>query len=345
MMEEFDLLSTVEQGGCSSKIPAALLESLLPALPKLVDENILVDFSSHDDAGVYRISDDFALILTTDFFPPVCSDPFEFGQISAANSISDVYAMGGEPFLALNISMFPSSRIPIDVYKSILEGAASKALEANVAIIGGHTIDDFPPKFGLAVVGRVDPKRLVTNSGLRPGDKLILTKPLGTGITVAAKRLKMVTDESYRIAIQWMKTLNDRACSVMKKYHVTGATDITGFGLLGHLLRMARSSRVNISIQAGTLPVLPGVTSLVNDGCIPGAAFRNLEYVENDVTFTRVDYDLKMIMVDAQTSGGLLMGVQDEFANQTLQELTDAGLCYSRIIGEVGEGNGKIFVS
>jgi len=248
MMEEFDLLSTVEQGGCSSKIPAALLESLLPALPKLVDENILVDFSSHDDAGVYRISDDFALILTTDFFPPVCSDPFEFGQISAANSISDVYAMGGEPFLALNISMFPSSRIPIDVYKSILEGAASKALEANVAIIGGHTIDDFPPKFGLAVVGRVDPKRLVTNSGLRPGDKLILTKPLGTGITVAAKRLKMITDESYRIAIQWMKTLNDRACSVMKKYHVTGATDITGFGLLGHLLRMARSSRVNISI-------------------------------------------------------------------------------------------------
>ncbi|HPW26839.1 MAG TPA: selenide, water dikinase SelD [Tenuifilaceae bacterium] len=345
MMEEFDLLSTVEQGGCSSKIPAALLESLLPALPKLVDENILVDFSSHDDAGVYRISDDFALILTTDFFPPVCSDPFEFGQISAANSISDVYAMGGEPFLALNISMFPSSRIPIDVYKSILEGAASKALEANVAIIGGHTIDDFPPKFGLAVVGRVDPKRLVTNSGLRPGDKLILTKPLGTGITVAAKRLKMITDESYRIAIQWMKTLNDRACSVMKKYHITGATDITGFGLLGHLLRMARSSRVNISIQAGTLPVLPGVTSLVNDGCIPGAAFRNLEYVENDVTFTRVDYDLKMIMVDAQTSGGLLMGVQDEFANQTLQELTDAGLCYSRIIGEVGEGNGNIFVS
>jgi len=345
MMEEFDLLSTVEQGGCSSKIPAALLESLLPALPKLVDENILVDFSSHDDAGVYRISDDFALILTTDFFPPVCSDPFEFGQISAANSISDVYAMGGEPFLALNISMFPSSRIPIDVYKSILEGAASKALEANVAIIGGHTIDDFPPKLGLAVVGRVDPKRLVTNSGLRPGDKLILTKPLGTGITVAAKRLKMITDESYRIAIQWMKTLNDRACSVMKKYHITGATDITGFGLLGHLLRMARSSRVNISIQAGTLPVLPGVTSLVNDGCIPGAAFRNLEYVENDVTFTRVDYDLKMIMVDAQTSGGLLMGVQDEFANQTLQELTDAGLCYSRIIGEVGEGNGNIFVS
>jgi selenide,water dikinase len=142
-----------------------------------------------------------------------------------------------------------------------------------------------------------------------------------------------------------MKTLNDRACSVMKKYHVTGATDITGFGLLGHLLRMARSSRVNISIQAGTLPVLPGVTRQVNDGCIPGAAFRNLEYVENDVTFTRVDYDLKMIMVDAQTSGGLLMGVQDEFANQTLQELTDAGLCYSRIIGEVGEGNGKIFVS
>src|SRR5512133_2563883 len=184
-MMKIDLLQLVEYGGCSSKIPAAQLEEILKLLPLPSDPNILVDIDTHDDAGVYRINDGLALVLTTDFFPPVCSDPYEFGQIAAANSISDVYAMGGDPVLALNIMMFPAKDLPMAAYAEILKGGFDKAEEAGVRIIGGHTIDDFPPKYGLAVVGYVHPMKIMTNAGVRPGDSLILTKPLGTGVILA----------------------------------------------------------------------------------------------------------------------------------------------------------------
>lgn len=342
MSESFDLLSTVEYGGCSAKIPASVLESILINLPKVSDPNVLVDIETHDDAGVYKINDELALIVTTDFFPPICSDAYEFGQIAATNSISDVYAMGGEPFLALNIAMFPSTKIPIEVYQRILEGAAAVANESGTIIMGGHTIDDYPPKFGLAVIGKVHPNKVITNAGLKPGEKLILTKPLGTGIIVAGKRLEMVSENAYLDALKWMKTLNADGCRVMQKYSVTGATDITGFGLLGHALKMAKASNVNLNINSKLIPFISDSYKLVDEGCIPGAAFRNLEYIDKDVNFQNIDYNLKMIMTDAQTSGGLLMGVKPEVAEDAVNEQKSRGLIYTSIIGEVTEGEGRI---
>jgi len=341
----FDLLSTVQNGGCSSKIPAAILEKTLLNLVRIKDPNILVDIDTHDDAGVYRINDEMALIFTTDFFPPICSDPFEFGEIAAANSLSDVYAMGGEPFLALNIAMFPAASIPIEDYVKILEGGASVASKANTIIIGGHTIDDYPPKYGLAVIGKVHPKRVITNAGLKPGDKLLLTKPLGSGIVVAGKKLNLVNQTSYNEALLWMKTLNKDGASVMQQYNVTGATDITGFGLLGHALKMARASKVNLTIDSRSIPLLNDVYNLADNGCIPGAAFRNLEYIQDSVQFSDVDYNLKMILSDAQTSGGLFMGVSPDMAPMALESLIKKGYSSSRIVGEVsGAGEGRIEV-
>lgn len=345
MSSNFDLLTTVEYGGCSAKIPASLLESVLLNLPVVNDPNILVDINTHDDAGVYRVNDDLALILTTDFFPPICSDPFEFGQIAATNSLSDVYAMGGKPFLALNIAMFPSSKIPLNAYKQILEGAASVAQKANTIIIGGHTIDDYPPKFGLAVVGKVHPGKVITNAGLKPGDLLVLTKPLGTGVIVAGKRLGLVSDDAYAQALFWMKQLNDSAAEVMQTTGVTGATDITGFGLLGHVFKMAKASHVGVKLFASKIPFLPDAYQLVDEGCIPGAAFRNLEYVGNHLQVEPgVDYNIKMLMCDAQTSGGILMGVKPEKVNETLGLLKNSGLPFSTVIGEVTDGKNLLIV-
>lgn len=331
----FDLLSTVQNGGCSSKIPAAILEKTLLNLIRVKDPNILVDIDTHDDAGVYKINDELALIFTTDFFPPICSDPFEFGEIAAVNSLSDVYAMGGEPFLALNIAMFPASSIPIDVYVKILEGGASIAEKAKTIIIGGHTIDDNPPKYGLAVIGKVHPKRIITNAGLKPGDKLILTKPLGTGIISAGKKLNLIDNVHYNESLRWMKTLNKEGAVVMQQFNMTGATDITGFGLLGHALKMARASMVDLIVDSKNIPLLEGAYNLVDNGCIPGAAFRNLEYVQDSVEFTNVDYNLKMVMSDAQTSGGLFMGVRPSDAEKVVKLLIEKGYSYTKIVGEV----------
>ncbi len=336
----FDLLSTVEYGGCSAKIPASILDKVLKNLPRIHDSNVLVDVDTHDDAGVYRISDELALVFTTDFFPPICSDPFEFGQIAATNSLSDVYAMGGEPLLALNIAMFPASRVPIEVYQKILEGAAEVAKRANTIIIGGHTIDDYPPKFGLAVIGTVHPKRVVTNAGLKPGEVLILTKPIGMGVIVAAHRLEMVAQEHYHEALHWMNTLNNQVVKIMNQYQITGATDITGFGLLGHATKMSKASNVKIIIDSFSVPLLPGSYTLLDNGCIPGAAFRNLEFAEKSINACTTSYSYKMLLADAQTSGGILMGVNPIHAHEIVSLLKDAGLHYTSIIGRVEEGQG-----
>ena len=340
----FDLLTTVENGGCSAKIPAAILEKTLLNLIRVKDPNILVDIDTHDDAGVYKINSDLALIFTTDFFPPICSDSYEFGEIAAANSLSDVYAMGGEPFLALNIAMFPTASIPLEAYTQILEGAASIAQKANTIIIGGHTIDDNPPKFGLAVIGKVHPERVITNAGLKPGDKLILTKPLGTGVIIAGKKLNLVSQVAYNEALKWMKTLNKEGASIMQENNVTGATDITGFGLLGHTLKMAKASKVDIVINSKDIPIINEAYQLVDNGCIPCAAFKNLEYIQSSVDFNSCDYNFKMILTDAQTSGGLLMGVKEKNVSNVVNSLIRSGFSYSKVIGEVIAGEGHIHV-
>lgn len=339
---KIDLLQFVEYGGCSSKIPAAQLEEILKLLPLPSDPNILVDIDTHDDAGVYRISDELALVLTTDFFPPVCSDPYEFGQIAAANSISDVYAMGGDPALALNIMMFPAARLPMEAYAAIMKGGFDKATEAGVRIIGGHTIDDFPPKYGLAVTGFVHPQKIVTNAGAKAGDVLVLTKPVGTGIINAALRMGLASEADVKTARENMKLLNKTAAIVMKKYGIRGATDITGFGLAGHALKMARASNVSMKIGLRSVPLISDAYNLTDDGCIPGASFRNLEYAGAFIGEAEdLDYNLRMIAFDAQTSGGLLMCVPESKAAAVLQDLHSAGLNFASVIGSVTEKGDK----
>ena len=339
---KIDLLQMVEYGGCSAKISPKQLEEILKYLPLPSDPNILVDIDTHDDAGVYRVNDELALVLTTDFFPPVCSDPYEFGQIAAANSISDVYAMGGDPVLALNIMMFPAEKLPMEAYADILKGGFDKATEAGVRIIGGHTIDDFPPKYGLAVVGYIHPEKIITNAGAKPGDYLILTKPIGTGIIMAGQRLGMANNADIAEAIRLMELLNKTGAEVMKKHAVKCATDVTGFGLAGHALKMAIASKVAIKINMKNVPLIGNVYNLIDEGCIPGASFRNLDFVdEHLLPAPGLDYNHKMIAFDAQTSGGLLMSVSPLIVEAVLTDLHAAGLTSAALIGEVIELQGK----
>lgn len=334
---KFDLLSTVEQGGCSAKLSASELNKVLKDLPAMEDENLMVNIETHDDAGVYKVRDDYALIQTTDFFPPVCSDAYDFGQIAAANALSDVYAMGGQVLTALNLMMFPTD-LSLDILKEILKGGQDKVVESGGVIAGGHTIADETPKYGLAVTGWVHPDNLTTNAGAQPGDVMILTKPIGTGVIISARRVDLCDEATYQAAINNMKLLNKEAAGIMNKYGVKCATDITGFGLLGHMMKMASASNVSITLNAASVSSLPRVMEFIEMGCIPGAAFRNLEYIENSVRFdANIDYNTKMFLVDAQTSGGLLMCVKPENSEVVLEELKSAGYPASSVVGEVKE--------
>ncbi len=333
--DRFDLLSTVEYGGCSAKLSPGKLEEALQGLPQAADSRVLVDIRTHDDAGIFLLDPQTALIQTTDFFPPVCSDPFEFGQIAAANALSDVFAMGGEVLTALNIVLFPSSRIPLDVLREILRGGAEKVHEAGGVILGGHTIDDYPPKYGLAVTGTVHPERIITNAGARPGDRLILAKPIGTGIITAGHRIGEAGEAALRAALDGMKQLNRAGALLMQEFGVRCATDVTGFGLLGHALRLAQASRVTLRFQAIEVPILPEAYDLAEMGCLPGAAFRNQEFVEPHCRFRPgFDYSLRMLLLDAQTSGGLLLCAGEDKAGQILERLREAGYGRAALVGE-----------
>lgn len=333
----FDLLGTVEYGGCSAKLDPLQLQTLLQDLPIPRNARVMVDASTHDDAGVYRISDNEALIVTTDFFPPVCSDAYTFGRIAAVNALSDVYAMGGTPLLALNLTMFPSHSIPLEVLADILRGGQDAVNESGALMMGGHTIDDAPPKYGLAVVGRVHPDKLITNAGARPGQLLVLSKPLGTGVAMAAHRLGMIAPQDYEAALRNMQLLNKIGAELMQRYRVTGATDVTGFGLVGHALGMARASGVSLDIDTATAPALPAVPGLLEGGCIPGAAFRNIRFAGKDLA-VHCPVTCKMLMADAQTSGGMLMAVDAEAAPNLVADLHASGLHPdAAIVGMVSE--------
>lgn len=332
---EIDLLTLVEQGGCSAKLSAVELNEALAGLPKTTHENILVDIETHDDAGVFKIRDDYALITTTDFFPPVCSGAYDFGQIAAANALSDVYAMGGQVLTALNIVLFPAS-LPLFILKEILLGGHDKVAEAGGYILGGHTIADDIPKYGLAVTGWVHPNKIVTNAQAEPGDVLVLTKPIGTGIIISAHKNGLASTEAYNSAIESMKQLNGKGASIMNKFGVKAGTDITGFGLLGHALKMADGSKVSIQIDSAKVPFLTDVMELIDMGCIPGAAFRNQEFTDGHCVFeASVDYNHKMLVLDAQTSGGLLMSVKAKYVDEILVELKNAGYPSATVVGEV----------
>jgi selenide,water dikinase len=310
---------------------------MLKGFPVPADPNLLVHVDTHDDAGVYRLNDETALIFTTDFFPPICSDPREFGEIAAANALSDVYAMGGTPLLALNLMMFSREKIPLEVLREILAGGDSKVKEAGALTVGGHTIDDHPPKYGLAVVGTVHPGNLITNAGARPGDALVLTKSIGTGALVSGHKNGLTSNEDYRRGLKLMKTLNRDGAMIAVKFGVNGMTDLTGFGLAGHALKLAEASKVSLRILTGSIPLLPGAIRVYEKGSIPGAAFRNQEFTGDSVHFTRgVSYTMKMLVHDAQTSGGLLLSVPGDILPQLVDELHGSGV-EAAVVGEVLE--------
>ncbi|MDD2338339.1 MAG: selenide, water dikinase SelD [Geobacteraceae bacterium] len=330
----FDLLSTVEQGGCSAKLPPDVLFDALGRLSAPSDPNLLVGIGTGDDAGVYRLTDEIALIETTDFFPPVCSDPFDFGQIAAANALSDVYAMGGKVLTAMNLVMFPASGIPFEVLHEIVRGGHEKVLEAGGILVGGHTIADYPPKYGLAVTGVVHPARLINNANAEPDQVLILTKPLGTGALVAGQRLGQASAADYQRALDSMKQLNREAAEIMQQFQVRAATDITGFGLLGHALNVAKASGVSMEIDTTKVPALSGALELLDAGCIPGASFRNLSHVEESTDFAPdLSYSRKMLTLDPQTSGGILLCAPADQAEEILAELVSRCCASSAIIG------------
>ncbi len=253
--------------------------------------------------------------------------------------------MGGTPVVALNIMMFPAGRLPMEAYAEILKGGSDMASEAGLRIIGGHTIDDNPPKYGLAVVGYVHPQKIITNSGARPGDSLILTKPVGTGVILAGQRLGISTNKDILDALSLMKLLNRSGAEVMKKFNIRGATDITGFGLAGHALKMAKASKVTVTLNMKQVPLIGNVYGLTEQGCIPGASFRNLDYIETDSGIGKdLNYNLKMLACDAQTSGGLLISTPYIFENEILNELKKSGLSSSAIVGKVTEFKAKSLI-
>ena len=331
--------------GCACKLRPQALEKVLANLPPSFDPKALVDASTNDDAAVYQVSDDLAIVQTVDFFTPIIDSPYWFGAISAANSLSDIYAMGAEPIFALNIVGFPSNRLPLSVLEEILRGAQDKAEEAGISILGGHTVDDNEPKFGMAVTGLVAPDKVIRNSTAQPGDVLILTKPIGLGILTTALKQGLVGSEVEKRLIRVMSSLNMEAAMVMREYAVHACTDVTGFGLLGHLHEMTLGSKVDARITLSSVPIIPEARDLAGMDVVPGGTLNNLAYVESHIVFDdRIDRVNRLLLADAQTSGGLLISLPGDQAEKLLNELTGKEI-EAAIIGEmIGKGSGKISV-
>ncbi|WP_420799797.1 selenide, water dikinase SelD [Paenibacillus mesophilus] len=345
-METIKLTSLSSKGGCGCKIGPADLAQVLRYLPKAESNpDLLVGLDTSDDAGVYRLSDDLALVQTVDFFTPIVDDPYDFGQIAATNAISDIYAMGGRPLTVLNIVAFPISTLDKRVLSEILRGAADKVREAGATLVGGHSIDDKEPKFGLAVTGLIHPNNVRTNAGAKPGDRLILTKPIGVGILTTSIKKEQLSPEETKRVTGVMTTLNKTAAEIMERYEVHACTDITGFGLIGHALEMAKGSQAEITIVQQDVPLLPRVRELAEKGFVPGGTKNNFAHVQSDVTFPEeLDQVDKWILCDAVTSGGLLISVAGGQADELLGQLRQAGVEAS-MIGFVGdEGQGRIIV-
>ncbi|MBM3276596.1 MAG: selenide, water dikinase SelD [Candidatus Handelsmanbacteria bacterium] len=344
--DEVRLTQLAKRAGCAAKHPPGYLLPLLGALPSLSDPKVLVGSATADDAAIYKLSDELALVLTTDFFTPVVDHPRDFGAVAAANALSDVYAMGGRPLAALNLVGFPEERLEPAVLGEILRGAAGKAKEAGIDIVGGHTIRTEEPIFGLAVVGAVHPERAWTNTGARPGDTLILTKPLGLGIISTAAKLGEDPLGAIAGAIGVMGTLNRAAAEVLAEFEVHAATDVTGFGLLGHLRNVTAASQVNALVRLNQVPVLPAAWQYVRAGIAPGGTHANLRFLADWVEFApELSKEEQLMLADAQTSGGLLVALPQEEAETALAALHRAGVGEGRVVGEIGAGRpGKIRV-
>lgn len=333
MKKKVQLTKLAPNCGCAAKVGPGTLAGVLGNLPKFCDPDLLVGTDTSDDAAVYKISENLALIQTLDFFTPVADDPYDFGQIAAANALSDVYAMGGEPKTALNIVAFPKE-MDTEILGEILKGGADKVLEAGAVLAGGHTIQDDTPKYGLSVTGFVHPAKFWKNYGAQTGDKLILTKPLGTGIVNTAIKADLVSEEAREAALRSMKTLNKYAAEILKKYTIHACTDVTGFGLGGHGTEMAEGSQKTLVIDTRSLPILPDVEEYASMGLIPGGAYRNREFAGKAGYESSAELWREDLVFDPQTSGGLLAAVPAEEAEKLLAKLKGLNLLCA-VIGEV----------
>ena len=330
--------------GCGAKVGAGTLAKLLEGIQVHRDPNLLVGFDRSDDASVYKLSEDLALVQTVDFFPPIADDPYLFGQIAAANALSDVYAMGGEPKLCLNIMAVPRD-MPPETVRRLLRGGYDKVYEAGALITGGHSILDDEPKYGLAVTGFVRPDKMLTNAGARPGDVLLFTKPLGTGVLTTAAKADLAPAGAMARAYELMATLNRAARDIMVRHPVHACTDVTGFGLLGHGLEMAQSSGVELEIDAGAVDFIPEAAELARMGILPEGMYRNRSFAEDFVDPGGTELWRQDLLYDPQTSGGLLMAVDPAGAEALLRELEGAVPSAQRL-GAVREyrGGKRVFL-
>lgn len=334
--EKIELTKFVENAGCASKINQNDLKIVLAGLPKTKDPRVLVSADTCDDAGVFKVSDDLALVQSVDIFTPSVDDPYTFGQIAAANSVSDIYAMGGLPLTALSIIGFPIETMSHRIMNQILRGGVDKMEEAGVSIVGGHSIKDNEIKFGFAVTGTIHPGKIITNAKAKPGDILVLTKPLGTGVIGFASQIRKASAKSICVIGQSMAELNKVPAEVMVDMEVKTATDVTGFGLLGHLSEMAAQSKVTIEIYADQVPVFEGVFDYIRQGIISGAIERNQEFASQYVTTSPgVKEERETVLYDPQTSGGLLIAINFNDAEELVSRLKKKGIDHTSVIGKV----------
>ena len=336
--ENVKLTKLASCGGCGAKVGAGVLAQLLDGLQVHRDENLLVGFDKSDDASVYKVSEDLALVQTVDFFPPMVDDPYLFGQIAATNALSDVYAMGGEPRLALNLLCVPED-MPKEAVHQLLRGGYDKVYEAGTIITGGHSILDKEPKYGLAVTGFVHPDKVLTNAGAKPGDVLLFTKPLGIGILTTAAKADLASEESLALAYKMMTTLNKSARDAMVKYKVHSCTDVTGFGMLGHLYEMAQGSDVEITLNVDAIDLIPEALELARMGILPAGMYRNRKFAEAGVDAGDTELAKQDMLYDPQTAGGLLMAVDPADADALFEELKTTVPSAQRI-GTVAEYQG-----
>ena len=315
------------------------LDQILKELPLPRDPNVLVGLETSDDAGVYKLTDEIALVQTVDFFTPIVDDPFTFGQVAAANALSDVYAMGGKPLTAMNLVAFPIKTLSSSILKEILLGGLSKMAEAGVALVGGHTVEDPELKYGLSVTGIIHPDKILSNAKALPGDQLVLTKPIGTGIISTALKGGMASEEAVSKMVETMVALNRKASEQMRAFGAHSCTDITGFGFIGHALEMAVASQVGMVIRSERIPILPGALEYATLGLIPGGAHSNRKFysckVEVDVTVLALLVDL---LYDPQTSGGLLIALPSGKAEGLVESLRKEGIPDASVVGEVVHG-------
>ncbi|NFG22522.1 selenide, water dikinase SelD [Clostridium botulinum] len=343
MSKNIKLTSLTKNSGCAAKIGPGVLHSVLSSLPKFEDENLIVGFDTSDDACVYKINDDTVVIKTVDFFPPMVDDPYTFGQVAAANALSDVYAMGGNPSIAMNLICFPSC-LDISIMREILAGGYDKVKEAGAVIAGGHTIADPTPKYGLCVSGFARPEEILSNSNAKTGDVIILTKPLGIGIMNTAAKAELIGENKIKEVTSIMSTLNKYAKECTSGLEINSCTDVTGFGLIGHGYEMASGSKKTIEIFSESVPIIDGALDYAKMGIIPEGMYNNLDYLKDKFAVeANISQELQDVLIDPQTSGGLLLSLPEKHAKEFLSRI-EKFTPYAKIIGQVLDKGDKPIV-